>query len=54
MSTYGGKGPLIMGIAWAEALLATILILMRVYSVMTVTPEAKMSLYWAVAAWVSF
>ncbi|KAK5120791.1 hypothetical protein LTR85_005857 [Meristemomyces frigidus] len=49
---YGGKGPLILGITWAEALLTTIIVCARAYASITLVARAEWDLFWVVVAWV--
>lgn len=47
---YGGRGPLIMGIAWTEASIALVLMLMRTYTNALVVKSFKWDYFWAMLA----
>ena len=55
--TYGGRGPEILGIAWMEASIASILVVVRVYCKWFLRGhhrfDSTVPLYWALWAWVS-
>lgn len=44
---YGGKGPLMLSVAWSEASIALILILMRTYTNMFLVKSFKWDYFWA-------
>ncbi|KAF2721794.1 hypothetical protein K431DRAFT_209419, partial [Polychaeton citri CBS 116435] len=49
---YGGAGPLVLGISWAEALLATVILIVRAYGAL-VLERAGWDLFWSTVAWVT-
>ena len=51
--SYGGKGPLILGITWTEALVALVLMLMRTYTNACLVKSFKWDYFWAMLALVS-
>ena len=44
---YGGKGPLILAVAWTEASIALILMLMRTYTNAFLVKSFKWDFFWA-------
>lgn len=52
LGPYGGYGPTIMAIAWAEFALATILILMRVLTRYVTQRPGGWALSWTAISWV--
>ncbi|KAI5249430.1 hypothetical protein E4T43_00910 [Aureobasidium subglaciale] len=51
--SYGGRGPLLVRIAIVEAVIATIFLVLRVYTVVFVAPRKAWDLLWSAIAWVS-
>ena len=51
---YGGKGPLILSIAWTEASIALILMLMRTYTNAFLVKSFKWDFFWAMLKLVGF
>ena len=49
---YGGKGPLIMAVTWAEASVALVLMLMRTYTNAFIVKSFKWDYYWAMFTFV--
>ena len=47
---YGGKGPLILAVAWTEASIALILILMRTYTNAFLVKSFKWDYFWGIIA----
>lgn len=45
---YGGKGPLILTVAWTEALVALVLVLMRTYTNAVIVKSFKWDYFWAI------
>ena len=52
-STYGGRGPLLMGITWAEAAVALILVLARLFGASIRRGELRWDFFWVAVASVS-
>ena len=52
-SAYGGKGPTTLGVLWAQAVLATIVVGLRTYSALHVIRRAYWDLFWILLTWVS-
>lgn len=50
---YGGRGPLMLGITWAEAAVAIILIVMRTYTNAFIVKTSKWDYFWAMVTVVS-
>lgn len=44
---YGGKGPLILTVAWTEASVALVLVLMRTYTNAVIVKSFKWDYFWA-------
>jgi len=49
---YGGAGPLILRILWAEAILATIIVSARAYTAFHLLEHSSWDVFWAAVAWV--
>ena len=45
---YGGRGPLVMGVTWAETAVALILILLRTYTNAVLVKAWKWDYFWAI------
>lgn len=50
---YGGQGPVMMGITWTFALVATIVLVLRTYVGLRITRRLRWDLFWVISAWVS-
>ena len=44
---YGGKGPLLLTVAWTEASVALVLVLMRTYTNAVIVKAFKWDYFWA-------
>ncbi|THW90836.1 hypothetical protein D6D15_04287 [Aureobasidium pullulans] len=51
--SYGGRGPLLVRIAIVEAVVATIFLLLRVYTLLFIAPRRAWDLFWNATAWFS-
>lgn len=50
---YGGLGPTIVGVCWAFFIVATILLILRIYTYYTIIKDrGALALLWAIVAWV--
>lgn len=52
-NAYGGDGSLILGITWTETTLATIAVLLRIFSASKLVKRADWDLFWVSIAWSS-
>ena len=49
-ASYGGRGPVILTVAWTEAAVALILMLLRTYTNIFIVDSFRWDYYWALMA----